>query len=46
MLIIIDLLRYYLCKLNYFEMHLYTKLVGHCGITGMQFGFEKGGGCE
>ena len=27
-------------------MCLYTKLVGHCGITGMQFGFEKGGDCE
>ena len=29
-----------------FEMCLYTKLVGYCGITGMQDGFEKGGGCE
>ena len=25
---------------------MYTKLVGYCGITGMQYGFEKGGGCE
>ena len=29
-----------------FEMCLYTELVGYCGITGMQFGFEKEGGCE
>ena len=29
-----------------FEMCLYSKLVGYCGIIGMQYGFEKGGGCE
>ena len=29
-----------------FEMCLYTELVGHCGITGKQFEFEKCGGCE
>ena len=29
-----------------FEMCLYSKLVGYCGITGMQYGFEKGGGCK
>ena len=28
-----------------FEMCLHTKL-SHCGITGMQFGFKKGSGCE
>ena len=27
-------------------MCLYSKLVSYCGITGMQYGFEKGGGCE
>ena len=29
-----------------FETCLYSKLIGHCGITEVQFGFEKGGGCE
>ena len=27
-------------------MCLYSKLVDYFGITGMQYGFEKGGGCE
>ena len=29
-----------------FEMCLYSKLVGYCCSTRMQYGFEKGGGCE
>ena len=28
-----------------FEMCLYSKLVGYCDITGMQYGFEKGSRC-
>ena len=28
-----------------FEMCLYSKLVDYCGITGMQYGFEKRSGC-
>ena len=29
-----------------FEMCLYSKLVGYCGITGMLNRFEKGDDCE
>ena len=29
-----------------FEICLYSKLIIFCGITGTQYEFEKGGGCE